>query len=156
MGCGSSRPGPEATPTGSSAPRPRPHISAPLEVEPYQSGAPFTAESAPVKVTLPPAISKSLSIGPDIQIQVTKPRNPDTARSAPVKVDLPPSIDAPEQIGSGLKRGKLNNHVRPRDRFLSESKSCNTLPYSWTDSYKPHCPDFKFDDVSPVDGSFPK
>ena len=154
MGCGSSRP--EATPTGSNAPRSRPHISAPLEVEPYQSGAPFTARSAPVKVTLPPAISKSLIIGPDLDIQLTIPGESDTARSAPVKVDLPPPIDASEHIGTGLKRGKLNNHARPRDRFLSESKSCNTLPYSWTDSYKPHCPDFQFDDVSPIEEKFSK
>jgi hypothetical protein len=161
MGCGSSRPEPEATPTGSSAPRPRPHISAPLEVDPYQPGASFAARSAPVQVTLPTNISKSLNIGPDLKIQVTQPGNPNIARRAPVKAGhLPPTSDYTLHSDSPFVNRKPvvsrlhlqcdRPHHNPNSRYSTVvSPVDESFPNPLYD------PNSKFD-VSPVEEKFPK
>ena len=150
MGCGSSRPEPEATPN---APPPRSHISAPSKVDSYQPGG---LRSTSETIRLPTELSKPFDIGPVLQARITRAGDPCTAGRAPVKVDLPPPIDAPKQTGTVLKRCKLNNHARPRDPFFSDSKSCDTLSYSWTNSHKPERSDFNFGEVSPIDESSTK
>jgi hypothetical protein len=65
-----------------------------------------------------------------------------------VKVDLPPPIDAPEQTG------KFDKRARPHEHFIIKRKNLVIPPP--LQSEEPHYnPDSKFD-VSPVDGSFAK
>jgi hypothetical protein len=166
MGCGSSRPEPEATPTGSSAHPPRPHISVPLP-HPYTSAphpGPYISATTPRQHVSAPS-----------NVNSYQPRDRFTARNAPVRVDHPPPIRAPSNVdpflhisspskvdGPHIARsapkhtGKFNNRARPREHSSIRRKPpVSPLPLQ---SNRPrNNPGFRYScKISPVDESFDK